>query len=218
MKMVSKRPIRKELKKKDFRVSIFGSGRVKRGSSEYKQIYTIAKMLSEKGIDVVTGGGPGLMEAANRGHKAGKGKTGAHSIGLAIRLPKEQKINKSLDIVKEFDTFSKRLDNFMLLSNVVIVAPGGVGTLLEFFYTWQLVQTKKICDIPIILMGDMWGDLVKWLEKKPLKKKYFEKRDLNLVFLAKDCPDTFRMVEKAHEEYRKGTKNFCLNYKKYKLY
>lgn len=206
------------MEEKDFRVSIFGSGRVKRGSPEYKQIHSLAKMLAKKGIDIVTGGGPGLMEAANRGHKAGKGKTGSHSIGLAIRLPKEQKPNKSLDIVKEFNTFSKRLDNFMLLSNVVIVAPGGIGTLLEFFYTWQLVQTKKICDIPIILLGSMWSDLVKWLEKEPMKRGYFEKEDLGLIFLAKDCPDAIRMVNMAYEEYKKGTKNFCLNYKKYKLY
>jgi len=211
-------PIKDELGKKDFRVSIFGSGRVKRGDPEYKQIHTLAKMLAEKGIDIVTGGGPGLMEAANMGHKAGRGKTGAHSIGLAIRLPKEQKPNKSLDIMKKFDTFSRRLDSFMLLSNVVIVAPGGVGTLLEFFYTWQLVQTKKICDIPIILMGGMWEDLVKWLEKNPMKKGYFDKEDLNLIFLAKNCPDAVKMVDKAYEEYKLGNKNFCLNYKKYKLY
>lgn len=218
MKRKVRKPIKKELAKKDFRVSIFGSGRVKRNSREYKQVYSLAKMLAEKDIDIVTGGGFGLMEAANRGHKAGKKDGESHSIGLAIRLPKEQKINKSLDVVKEFNTFSKRLDNFMLLSNVVIVAPGGVGTLLEFFYTWQLVQTKKICTIPIILLGSMWEGLVDWLEKKPLKKKYFEKNDLGLVFLAKDCPDAIKMVEKAYEEYQKGTKNFCLNYKRYKLY
>lgn len=213
-----KMPIKEELKRKDFRVSIFGSARIKRGSREYKQVYDLAKILAEKGIDIVTGGGSGLMEAANRGHKAGRKNNKTHSIGLAIKLSKEQMPNKSLDVVKEFNNFSKRLDSFMLLSNVVIVAPGGVGTLLEFFYTWQLVQTEKICNIPIILLGDMWSELVEWLERRPLKKGYIEKRDLNLVFLAKDCPDAIKMVDKAYEEYTKGTKNFCLNYKKYKLY
>lgn len=216
--MIKKKPIKKELRKADFRVSIFGSARVKRGSPVYKQIHFLAKMLAKENIDVVTGGGPGLMEAANRGHKAGRGIGKSHSIGLAVKLPKEQKINKSLDVVKKFDTFSKRLDNFMLLSNVVIVAPGGVGTLLEFFYTWQLVQTKKICNIPIILLGGMWDGLVDWLEKSPMKKSYFEEHDLSLIFLAKDCPEAVKMVRQAHMEYERGTKNFCLNYKRYKLY
>lgn len=215
---MKKRPIKKELEKKDFRVSIFGSARIKKGDSEYKQIHTLAKMLGSKGIDIVTGGGPGIMEAANKGHRAGRNSKKTHSIGLAIKLPKEQKPNKSLDVVKEFNTFSKRLDNFMLLSNAVIIAPGGVGTLLEFFYTWQLVQTKKICDIPIILLGEMWPNLIKWLEKYPFKEKYIGKEDMEMLFLAKNCPDAVKMIEKAHEEYKKGNKKFCLNYKKYKLY
>lgn len=215
---MARKPIKKELKKSDFRVSIFGSARIKRGSVVYKQVYALARMLAKEDIDVVTGGGPGLMEAANRGHKAGRRDGMSHSIGLAIKLPEEQKINKSLDVVKKFDTFSKRLDNFMLLSNAVIVASGGVGTLLEFFYTWQLVQTKKICDIPIILLGDMWKGLIDWLEKNPMKKKYFEEHDLSLVFLAKDCSEAFRMVKEAYVQHKKGNKNLCLNYKRYKLY
>ncbi len=213
-----KKPIKKELEKKDFRVSIFGSAGIEKGTMEYKQIYALAEFLGKEGIDIVTGGGPGLMEAANSGHKKGRKNKKTHSIGLAIKLPKEQKLNKSLDVVKEFKTFSKRLDNFMLLSNAVVIAPGGIGTLLEFFYAWQLVQTKEICNIPIILLGGMWPDLIKWFEKYPLKKKYFEKQDLQMLFLAKDCPEAIKMINKSYEEYKKGNKKFCLNYKRYKLY
>ncbi len=215
--MKRKKTIKRELKRKDFRVSIFGSARLKRNSSEYKQVYTLAKALGKEGIDIVTGGGPGLMEAANRGHKAGRKNGDTHSIGLAIKLEKEQKANKSLDIVKTFETFSKRLDNFMLLSNAVVISPGGVGTLLEFFYTWQLVQTKKICDIPIIFLGDQWPGLVKWLEKGPLKRKYIDGHDMKLLFLAKDCKEAERMIKKAYEGYKRGDKKLCLNYSKYKL-
>jgi len=213
------RTFKEELKEKRFRLTIFGSSRIKRGSKEYKQIYNLAKMLGEKEIEIVTGGGPGIMEAASRGHRKGRGKNkNLHNIGLAIHLPFEHKINKSVDVSKEFKHFSERLDNFMLLSNVIVVGPGGVGTLLELFYTWQLVQVKQICHIPIILLGKEWPGLIKWLEKSPLKMKFIGKDDLKMLFLAKDCPETLKMVNKAYEEYKKGTKNFCLNYNKYKLY
>jgi len=212
--------IREEIKKKHFRVSVFGSGRVKKGSKEYNLGYTLGKMLGERGIDVITGGGSGSMDAVSRGHRYGKkkAKKKADTIGLTIKLPMEQSHNKAVDVVKEFDHFSERLDNFMLLSNAVVVLPGGVGTMLEFFYTWQLVQVKQICNIPIILLDGMWPDLIKWLEKWPLKKKYFSDRDMHSLFLAKGCAEAVKMIEKANAEYKKGTKNFCLNYKRYKLY
>lgn len=212
-----KKPIKEELKKKDFRVTIFGSARIKKNSAEYKQVYILGKLIGERGIDIVTGGGPGVMEAANKGHKKGsKGK--AHSIGLVIKLPKEQGANKYVGIQKEFPTFSKRLDNFMLLSNVMVIMPGGIGTLLEALYTWQLMQVNQICHVPIIFMGKMWPELIKWIEKYMLKNKLIDKKDLELIFLAKNCNETMKMVDTAHEEYKKGTKNYCLNYKKYKLY
>jgi len=218
--------IREELKKGDFRVAIFGSARIKRGDSRYNQIKTLAKMLGDRGMDIITGGGSGLMRAANEGHRKGKNGKKSHAIGLSIKLPrdfllnipKRGKASKNLDVVKKFSRFSNRLDNFMLLSNVVVVAPGGVGTLLEFFYSWQLIQTHQICNIPIILLGKQWPDLIKWLEKYPLKNRFFEKKDINLLFLASDCNDAIKMIDKAYEEFKKGDKHYCLNYKKYKLY
>ncbi len=217
-KGVKKTSLAKELKRKEFRVSIFGSARIKKDDKNYKQVYKLANMLGERGIDLVTGGGPGLMKAGNIGHKQGSKKTKAHSIGLAIRLPNEQGTNKGVQIEKKFSRFSNRLDNFMLLSNAVVVAPGGVGTVLEFLYTWQLMQVKQTCNIPIILLGDGWSGLIEWLEKVPLKRKYLDKKDMKLLFLAKDCNEAIKMIDTAHNHYKKGGDNVCLNYKKYKLY
>ena len=215
-----RRDLQDELKNnKDFRVVIFGSARIKKGDERYREIKSLAKMLGEHGIDVVTGGGPGLMMAANEGHRQGKkGKNKSHSIGLNIKLPREQKANKSLDITKTFSRFSNRLDSFMLLSNVIVVAPGGVGTLLEFLYSWQLIQVKHTCHIPIILLGKQWPPLIKWVEQYPLKNKFLNKEDMSSLFLAKNTKEAMKMIETAHKEFKSGNKKFCLNYKKYKLY
>jgi len=208
-----------EIRKNEFRVTIFGSARMKKGSIVYRQIHGLGKMLAEMGIDIVTGGGPGIMAAASNGHKEGRKNknNGSHAIGLEIKLPKEQKTNDGVDILRKFKRFSNRLDNFMLLSNVIVVAPGGVGTLLELFYSWQLVQVNQICHIPIILIGKHYKGLLKWLAKYPMKKKYFDKKDLDLIFLAKDVNHAAKIIDKAHKEYKKGTKNICLNLNKYKL-
>jgi uncharacterized protein (TIGR00730 family) len=158
-----------KISKDRFSVAIFGSARITQEKPTYQRVYNLAKALAEKGHDVVTGGGPGLMQAANSGHRAGNGISKSRSIGLGIKLPKEQHFNNSVDEKETFMRFTARLDRFMLLSNAVVVAHGGVGTLLELFYTWQLMQVEQTCDVPIILMGDMWPSFVKWLEKSPLK-------------------------------------------------
>ena len=207
----------KELKDKNFKVTIFGSARIKKGDTRYKQIKILAKMLGERKMDVITGGGPGLMKAASEGHRIGKKNKKAHTIGLAIRLFNEQKTNRYVDVEKKFIRFSNRIDHFMLLSNAIVVAPGGVGTLLEFFYTWQLVQVKQICDIPIILLGKQWKDLFKWFEKYPLKNRLLGRKDLDLLFLVNNCNEAIEVIDKAYEEYKKGGKDFCLNYKRYKI-
>ena len=216
-KIKSKQSIIKELKKRDFRVTIFGSARIKKGDKEYSEIYKIAKMIGKRGIDLVTGGGPGIMEAASAGHKEESQKSGAHTIGLNIKLPHEQRTNPYVNIEKRFTRFSERLDNFMLFSNAVVVAQGGVGTILELFYAWQLMQAKHTCDIPIILLGTQWKGLIKWLKKEPLKRKFFNREDLELLFLAKNSEEAIKIIDEAYKEYKKGNKNFCLNYKKYKL-
>ncbi len=209
--------IEKVINGRHFRVAIFGSARIKRGEPTYGIIKELASRIAESGMDVVTGGGPGLMNAASEGHYEGREESRLHSIGLTISLPKEQHDSFHLDIKKNFSKFSERLDNFMILSNAVVVAPGGVGTILEFFYTWQLVQVKHICNIPIILYGRMWEGLVEWIKKEPLKNGFLNKADLDHLYITNDCKEVMSILKNAHKHYKKDGKSFCLNYKKYKL-
>jgi predicted Rossmann-fold nucleotide-binding protein len=210
-----KKHSKKTKEKRNFSVAIFGSARITKGDTNYKLVYDLAKMISKLDIDIITGGGPGLMNAASEGHHAGRQSKKTQSIGLRIKLDREEKEAAHLDIKKEFARFSNRLDTFMQLSNVVVVAPGGVGTMLELLYTWQLMQTNHICIVPIILLGDMWLGFLNWIKKSPLKNKYLDLRDFNLLFHAKDCDEAFRIIEMVFEDYKEGNNTFCSNYEKY---
>ncbi len=187
-----------------FRVSIFGSARIKKDDEVFKTVFELSRRIAAENIDVVTGGGPGLMYAANAGHRAGRRGKDVHSIGLNIRLPREQEANRHLDVKREFERFSERLDSFMELSNVVVVAPGGIGTTLEFFYTWQLVQVKHFDTIPIILFGDMWRELVEWIQKWPLKHGLIDPEDLEFVFVAESIDDVMDIIKEFHGAYIEG--------------
>jgi uncharacterized protein (TIGR00730 family) len=199
-----------------FRVAIFGSARIKQGDEPYENVYLLAHRLAEQDIDVITGGGPGLMEAANRGHKIGRKKgSDAHSMGLNINLPHEQFDNPFLDVKRDFDVFSKRLDAFMLLSNVIVVAPGGVGTCLEFFYAWQLMQVKHTCKMPIIMMGDMWPGLLKWIREAPLKNGLLNKEDMDSIVCVKSWEDAAKLIHKADEVFKEAGQEACINISEY---
>lgn len=206
--------------KEHFRVAIFGSSRIELGDVIYEEVRNLATMLGEKKIDVLTGGGPGLMKAANEGHKIGTEKTennNALSIGIGVKLPWNQKFNEGVEYKEKFNRFSKRLDEFMLLSNAVIVTPGGLGTLLELFYTWQLVQVRHICNIPIILLGDEWSGLLRWIKEEPLKRNYLDEADFKLVYHVKTPEEAVNIIEEAYKSFQVGGKDFCLNYEKYKI-
>lgn len=166
-----------------YRVCIFGSARLKPESALYKQVYDLAGDLAKLEVDIVTGGGPGLMEAANKGAK--DGNKWSRSIGLPIDLPFESDANSHLDLKRQHRKFSSRLDEFMRISHAVIVTPGGIGTILELFYTWQLIQVEHIKPRPIILLGGegMWEDLMEWLKKWPLGSELMSTKDFeNLVY------------------------------------
>lgn len=184
--------------KRRFRVVIFGSARIERDDPNWNLIYHLSKGIAEEGMDIVTGGGPGLMEAASEGHYSGDKGKHAQSIGLQIRLPKEQRDAQHLDIKKEFSTFHMRLDRFIGLANAVVVAPGGVGTLLELFYTWQLMQVRMIHGIPIILLGDMWIDFIRWIRKWPLKNGFLEQEDIDLLHLVNDAEEALTIIKKVY--------------------
>jgi len=201
---------------KHFRVTIFGSARIQPDDPEFQEVYKLATMIAAENIDVVTGGGPGLMLAASKGHCDGRTDDNSQCIGLNIRVPQEQKPNRHLDIKREFDRFSNRLDTFMSLSNAVVVAPGGVGTLLELMYTWQLVQVKHICHIPIILMGEQWKAFLDWVSTYPLTRGLLDKKDFDLLILAKDSDEAMKIIRKFREGFLRGD-NICLNFKKYRV-
>lgn len=205
-----------------FRVVIFGSARLKAGDSVYEQVRRLARLLGREGMDVVTGGGPGLMEAANLGHREGREHPlsmdgSSKSYGLNIKLPFEEAANPHVDIKREFDRFSERLDYFMHLANAVVVAPGGVGTLLELAYTWQLMQVEHISNIPIVLLGDMWADFLRWVRHWPLEQQLINPEDYEMLFLVKTCDEAFEVVQEAHREFVQNQGEFCLNYHQYKL-
>ena len=167
-----------------YRVCIFGSARIAEESPIYQLVEDLAEALAQQGVDIVTGGGPGLMEAANKGAKKGS-QDGARSIGLPIELPFESDANSHLDVKSHHRRFSSRLDEFMRLTHAVIVVPGGIGTLLELFYTWQLLQVSHIKDRPLILFAtdNYWKDFLEWVKKYPIGKHLMSQSDLQKVQL-----------------------------------
>ena len=177
-----------------YRVSIFGSARIKPDTEEYKGVYTLAKELAENGADIVTGGGPGLMEAANAGAKEGSSSK-SKSFGIRIDLPFEATPNEHLDIKFYHKRFSSRLDEFMRISHAVVVTPGGIGTLLELLYTWQLIQVNHISARPIILVGDMWNGFLDWIKSEPLKAQLLDKSDLDNIIIVKNVREVTKLLK-----------------------
>lgn len=207
--------LEEELKNRDFRVAIFGSARPKPGDAVYQDTYRLAKFIGGLGVDVITGGGPGLMEAASLGHRDGDPERLSQTIGINIKLPFEQSINYGVEISDEHERFSTRLDEFMLLSTAAVVMPGGIGTVLELFYTWQLIQVNHICKMPLILVGEMWLDLIYWVIDHQLKDKYISPEDLNSVVCVKTVEEAFEVVKEAKRAFDEMDAETCMNWKIY---
>ena len=148
-----------------YRVTIFGSARAKPGTVAYEETKRAAKALAEIGCDIITGGGPGLMQAANEGvGLAGESK----SMGIRVDLPFEQEVNPFVKLAFEHRTFFTRLHHFVLASDAFIVAPGGIGTVLETMMIWQLLQVHHLERTPLILVGKMWPGLIEWIREAML--------------------------------------------------
>ncbi len=159
-------------------VTVFGSSRASQRNKYYKMARNIAGCLAEYGVSTLTGGGPGIMEAANRGafEKGGK------SVGCNIELPLEQKPNPYCNIIVSFHYFFIRKVMLVKYSSSFIIFPGGYGTLDELMEALTLIQTKKIKPFPLILVGSSyWSGLTDWLKKKTLKNKLIDQEDLNLI-------------------------------------
>lgn len=147
-------------KRDRYRVTIFGSARVQPGTFGYEETKRCAAALAKMGCDIITGGGPGLMQAANEG--AATAPDRAQSIGIRVDLPFEQDVNSFVAQAFEHRTFFTRLHQFVLTSDAFLVAPGGIGTVLETLMIWQLLQVHHLSETPLILVGEMWSGLVEW--------------------------------------------------------
>lgn len=181
-------------------VSIFGSARTKRDNEEYALAERIGASLTEAGYTVITGGGPGIMEAANRGAV----DAGGVSVGLGIELPFEQSLNDYVDVGIEFRYFFVRKTMFVKYSQAFVVLPGGFGTLDELFEAITLVQTKKITRFPIVLVGtEFWGGLLDWVKNQMLPAGKISKEDLDLVHLTDDPNEVVEIVKRAHETHER---------------
>ena len=156
--------------RQNYRVTIFGSARLKPGSIAYEQVKELASELTRMGCDIMSGGGPGLMQAANEGVLAVDPKALHRSVGIRIQLPFEQEINPFVGQAYEHRTFFSRLHHFMILSDAFVVVPGGIGTLLELSLAWQLLQVRKLYNTPLILVGKMWSELVDWGRRSMLQE------------------------------------------------
>ncbi|MCA9400190.1 MAG: TIGR00730 family Rossman fold protein [Candidatus Omnitrophica bacterium] len=181
-------------------VSIFGSARTNPNNRWYKDAVKTGELLTKEGYAVITGGGPGIMEAGNKGASRSKGK----SIGLNIDLPFEQKPNKFINHLISFHYFFCRKVMFVKYAKAFVIFPGGFGTFDELFESLTLIQTQRIERFPVILYGSsFWGDMIDWLKNVVLKEKNIDSDDL-LIFKVADKP----------EDVIKGIKDFYKKKKK----
>ena len=167
-------------------VTIFGSSRIKPQSAVYKTTLEVSRLLVESGFNVISGGGPGVMEAANKGATQAGGK----SVGLHINLPSEQQANEYANVRLNFNYFFIRKVMFVKYAVAYIIMPGGFGTLDELFEALTLIQTKRIRSFPVILMdSEFWNGLLDWMRDTLIKKKTLSKSDL----------EVFNVVDTAEE-------------------
>ena len=151
-----------------YRVTVFGSARTAPEHWVYEEVKQMCAALSAMDCDIITGGGPGLMQAANEGAQASRSE-GVQSLGIRVHLPFEQEVNPFVEQAFEHATFFTRLHHFVLVSDAYIVAPGGIGTVLELMMIWQLLQVRHLHDIPLIFAGPMWKGLVEWASAQMLR-------------------------------------------------
>lgn len=184
-------------------VSIFGSARIPAGHPHYELIREIAVALGQAGYAIITGGGHGLMEAANRGAR----ESGAISVGCNIELPHEQRPNDYLDINLLFRHFFARKVMFVRYACAFVIGPGGFGTLDELFEALTLIQTSTIWHFPVILAGaNEWDGLLDWLRERALADGRIDNQDLGRVHLASDPAEVVRVVNEAHERQRAASR------------
>jgi uncharacterized protein (TIGR00730 family) len=183
-------------------VSIFGSARTERGAAEYETAERIAAGLVRAGYAVITGGGPGIMEAANKGASEG----GGVSVGLGIELPREMGLNDYVDIGLEFRYFFVRKTVFIKYSQAFVVLPGGFGTMDELFEALTLVATGKITKFPIVLVGrEYWSGLLSWLKETMLTRGNIGPAEFSLISVVDDPDEVVAVIREAHDGHGLGS-------------
>jgi uncharacterized protein (TIGR00730 family) len=189
--------------RQNYRVTIFGSARLKPGSFAYDRVKELAAELSRMGCDIMSGGGPGLMQAANEGVLSVDPEALQRSVGIRVQLPFEQEINPFVGAAYEHQTFFSRLHHFMIISDAFIVVPGGIGTLLELSLAWQLLQVRRLYNTPLIFVDRMWSELVEWGRRSMLQPGSELASEID--FTIPDCVETIEeavaVVRKNREEW-----------------
>jgi uncharacterized protein (TIGR00730 family) len=195
----------KPSKRERYRVTIFGSARAKPGSFVYEEVKRVAAALADMGCDIITGGGPGLMQAANEGAAAANAPERNRSVGIRVELPFEQEVNPFVEQAFEHKTFFSRLHHFVLTSDAYVVTPGGIGTVLELMLIWQLLQVKHVHDTPLILVGRMWAELVDWARKNLLKPELnlANPADLAIPRCVKTADEAIALIREHHAKWQK---------------
>ena len=188
-------------KRERYRVAVFGSARAKPGTFVYEEVKRLATSFASMGCDIVTGGGPGLMQAANEG-AASAGASG--SVGIRVELPFEQEVNPFVEEAFEHETFFTRLHHFVIASDAFVVVPGGIGTVLEMLMIWQLLQVRHVADVPLVLVGKMWPGLVQWAKTSMLDPRLAlaNPQDLDIPRCVASADEAIAIVRDLQERWR----------------
>jgi uncharacterized protein (TIGR00730 family) len=189
-----------------YRVSIFGSARAQPGTFVYDEVRRVAAALAGMGCDIITGGGPGLMQAANEGAAQANAPERNRSVGIRVELPFEQEVNPFVAQAFEHRTFFTRLHHFVLASDAFVVVPGGIGTVLETMMIWQLLQVRHIQDTPLILVGKMWADLVDWARGHLLTSQppLANPEDMTIPRCVATADEAIALVREHHAKWLRG--------------
>ena len=190
-------------KQERYRVTIFGSARAQPGSWVYDEVKRVAGALAEMGCDIVTGGGPGLMQAANEGAAEANAPERNRSVGIRVELPFEQDVNPFVKQAFEHQTFFTRLHHFVLASDAFVAVPGGIGTVLESLLIWQLLQVRHVQDAPLIFVGKMWADLVEWARKHLLDPRLplASPKDMDIPQCLNTADEAIALIRENHERW-----------------
>src|SRR6476620_8394057 len=188
-------------KRERYRVAIFGSARAQPGTFVYEEVKRAASAFASLGCDIVTGGGPGLMQAANEGATTA-GAPG--SVGIRVELPFEQEVNPFVEQAFKHETFFTRLHHFVIASDAFVVVPGGIGTVLETLMVWQLLQVRHVENVPLILVGKMWKGLVDWARASMLEPRVAlaNAEDLQIPRCLETADEAIALVRDLHARWK----------------